>query len=324
MNASDVFMNAMNKEDYKKFIEKLLLALRLGFTVTDESEHYSRPIMSTVQAWQALLWSLLYPGQIYMLISAINVNASGITITWRLIAKEYHSLKDCAFKIAEQLNKDALLGFIFTAILGDGTVDIKHIAHGNVEPVIYITMSSSKFDKWKPVINRLDIKWWGLKTKDRIFFFSSNAIDLARSIINVLPPVLSDILDTLKIKKWINLKQIARMEMKFKIGENQVNIANVKFTVNIHKSTIELIHKARNENEIKEIVEILRNIYGENFAINMRKSSKYLVIAIPAYVFEKYEDIRKQVIQVIYRKLEKTKDEKKRQIMIKYLSRLTS
>mgnify|MGYP001770810735 CR=1 FL=1 len=40
------------------------------------------------------------------------------------------------------------------------------------------------------------------------------------------------------------------------------------------------------------------------------------------YVFERYEDIKAQVIEVLCRKLEKMKDERKRRIITKHLRRL--
>ena len=45
-------------------------------------------------------------------------------------------------------------------------------------------------------------------------------------------------------------------------------------------------------------------------------------MTIPAYVIEKYDDIKGQVIEVLCRKLGKTKDEKKRQIITKHLRHL--
>ncbi|WP_252900309.1 hypothetical protein [Vulcanisaeta sp. JCM 14467] len=40
--------------------------------------------MNTTQVWQAIVWSLLYPGEDYVHVKAVNVNEGGLTITWRL------------------------------------------------------------------------------------------------------------------------------------------------------------------------------------------------------------------------------------------------
>ncbi|GAB6944457.1 hypothetical protein [Vulcanisaeta sp. JCM 14467] len=47
-------------------------------------------------------------------------------------------------------------------------------------------------------------------------FYGSNAIDLARTMINALPPILRDILDALAFEKRERIKRIAEMELKFR------------------------------------------------------------------------------------------------------------
>ncbi|GAB6945281.1 hypothetical protein [Vulcanisaeta sp. JCM 14467] len=66
----------------------------------------------------------------------------------------------------------------------------------------------------------------------------------------------------------------------------------------------------------------MRARYGDEFAVNIHKSGRYRVVAIPAYIFEKYDDIKAQVIEVLCRRLGKTKDEGKRQNIIMILRRL--
>ena len=67
----------------------------------------------------------------------------------------------------------------------------------------------------------------------------------------------------------------------------------------------------------------MRVRYGDGFYAYVNRGGKYLIIRIPMYVFERYEDIKGQVIEVLCRKLERTKDEKKRQAITKHLKRLT-
>ncbi len=159
----DVLGMVMNREEYAKF----LLALRLGFAVTDESVYYEGkiPQMVTTQVWQAVLWSILYPGHIYMLAHGIHVNKNGVSIELGLRAKNYRSLKDRALEIAKELGEDALPVFLFAAVLGDGSALIVHKARGGVEPIICIAISSYDFDKWESIVNRLGIRWWAPETK---------------------------------------------------------------------------------------------------------------------------------------------------------------
>ena len=85
-----------------------------------------------------------------------------------------------------------------------------------------------------------------------------------------------------------------------------------------------LIHRARDGVEAETVIEALRVRYGDRFYAYVNRSGKYLAVIIPMYVFEKYSDIKEQVIEVLRRKLEKTKDEKKKQIITKHLMRLTT
>ena len=57
----------------------------------------------------------------------------------------------------------------------------------------------------------------------RIMFNDGNATNLARAIINVLPPILRDLLDALAFEKWLNLRRISKMEVKFRKGESPGN-----------------------------------------------------------------------------------------------------
>ncbi|WP_054848812.1 hypothetical protein [Vulcanisaeta sp. JCM 14467] len=69
----------------------------------------------------------------------------------------------------------------------------------------------------------------------------------------------------------------------------------------------------------------MKAVYGNGLQarVNTRKSGKYRVVTIPMHVFERYEDIKAQVVKVLCRKLERVKDERKKQIITKHLRRLT-
>ena len=155
-------------------------------------------------------------------------------------------------------------------------------------------------------------------------FYGGNAIGLARAMISVLPPILHDTFDALNFEKWLNLRRIAEMEVKWRRGEVQIIVAGYKFTVNTRDDTIALVHRARDGVEADEVINALKANYGNEFHAYVNKGGKYLAVIIPMYVFERYEDIKAQVIEVLCRKLEKVKDEKKRRIITKHLKRLTA
>ena len=65
------------------------------------------------------------------------------------------------------------------------------------------------------------------------------------------------------------------------------------------KSTFVLNYKARDDVEVGEVVSALRVRYGDGFYAHVNKSSKYLAVTIPMYTFEKYDNIKERVIQVL-------------------------
>ena len=334
IDVPDIFNKAMSKEEYEKFIKELLKALRGGFAGTDEKIEDGKAAMGTTQIWQAIIWSLLYFGKVYIHVDAININEGGVTMLWHLKSYDNDSLKHTILKEVEKFNKEALLAFMLTSILGDGSAYIaKNVTKGHVynKAVIQFTMSSSKFRARKPIFKKLwDMGFrWSKKLDLRnntvnVLFYSSRAIDLSRAMINTLPPILRDLLDVLGPEKWVKLRSIANMEVKFRIGESQIIIANYGFTVFINESTVELRRKARNEVEINEVYNTLKSIYGDEFVkqIRINKSGKYLIIIIPIYLIKMYDDIKRIVIENLCQRLGKTRDERRKRIIGKHLMRL--
>ena len=158
-----------------------------------------------------------------------------------------------------------------------------------------------------------------INTAYDVVFRSGYTIDLAKAVINVLPPILRDILDALDFDKWLRLRHIAEMEIKFRLGG---------FAVNILKNTFVLIHSVRDEAGARKVVDALKAVYVDEFAedihVNRHCHGKRLAVKIPARLSEKYKDIKKQVIEVLCRKLKKAKDERKKREIAKQLTRLTT
>ncbi len=310
----NIFKRTMDKRDYRKFVRKVLKALKGGFEETDGFRKRGRAAMGTNQVWQAIIWSLLYPGKVHINIGTVNVNKRDVKITWYLRANSHKPLKGLSLKDANKLSMEEILAFTLTAVLGDGSAHIKKI--------IEIAISGKKFEKWKPLLNRL---WgmgfkWNTHPKDpnaniiKVRFLSNYAINLARSMVIVLPPILRDILDALNFKKWTNIRRIAEMEVKRRKGESQIEIVGIKFTLNVQKSTVVLERKAKNEVEVKRILNMLKIKYGDEFIkyIHINRSGKYLVVVIPVRLIERYDDIKEQVVEILCRKYHKVKDERKR------------
>ena len=331
IRAPDIFMKTMSKEEYEKFINEVLRALRGGLEETDGLAEKGKVAMNTTQVWQIVVWSMFYPGEVHALVDVINVNENGVTIKWHL-KSGHKSIKGKILNDIGKLSEEEILTFVFTAVLGDGWADItKVVINGRVydETVIEITMSDKKFKRWEPLLDKL--REMGFKSGKpysegnviKVTFYGSNAINLARAMIAVLPPILRDVLDALAFEKWLKLRRITEMEVKWRRGEVSVNIASYRFTVNAQKHYIVLERKVKDGAEAEKVINALRARYGDGLQTRVNKSGKYLAVTIPMYAFEKYEDIKVQVIEVLCKKLERTKDEKKKQAIIKHLRRLT-
>ncbi|MGC9180682.1 MAG: hypothetical protein ACP5GZ_10845, partial [Vulcanisaeta sp.] len=94
-------------------------AIQHGWEMTDGTIINRHPAMVTNQPWQAVLWSLCYPGKIHMLISNIDINEEGISITWHLIAKDHRAKPKR--EVAEEVRKlgvERLKAFMAPAVWG--------------------------------------------------------------------------------------------------------------------------------------------------------------------------------------------------------------
>ena len=307
---------------HKEFIKDVLIALRLGFAATDEGVSNGKPTMNTSQPWQALLWSLLYPGEISVRINAISVNVRDVSILWYLGANDYTSYKDHVFEIAKNLNDEALLAFMFAAVLGDGYAGVK-------KPRIRLVISASKLDMWGPILNKLDSMGFKarqdpLRNTFKITYTSGYAIDLARAMINALPSVFIDLLNALGIKKWLDIRQVANTEVRFRLGESRVLVGGEAFTVAVSRGSVMLVRRVRDWVEVEKILERLRSNYGNDFISEVRvhRSGGYLVVTIPARLVKAFDDVKAHVVEVLCKKYWRAKDDGTRREIIKALSRL--
>ncbi|GAB6945280.1 hypothetical protein [Vulcanisaeta sp. JCM 14467] len=242
IRVSDVFRRAMSGEEYGRFINDVLMALEGGFEEADGFVEDGYAAMGTTQIWQAIVWTLLYPGRARVHIDNVNVDDSNVTITWSLRTSN-EALKGKILSNADKLSDEGLLAFMLGAVLGDGWADVVKLVingRGYDEAVVEITMADEEFERWVPLFERL--RKIGFKSSKpslvngyevMVRFYGSNAINLARAMINVLPPILKDILGALSFEKWNNLRRIAEMEVKYRRGEMQVDVAGYKFTVSV-------------------------------------------------------------------------------------------
>ncbi|WP_054842467.1 hypothetical protein [Vulcanisaeta distributa] len=267
IDVPDIFRKVIGKDEYENFA-KILQGLRKGFAETDEGIDGVRPRMGTAQTWQAILWSLLYPGRIRVLINAVDVNVEGVAMVWQLRANNHKSLKNGTYEVLN--NKETLMAFMLTAVLGDG------YAYITDKPRIKLVIGTTKLRRWESILNRLNyigFRWSPQPGRDatQITFTAGYAIDLAQAMINIIPPMLRDILDILSIEKWQRIKQVANMEVRFRLGESRVLVGGEPFTVAVSGGSIRLLRKVRDwAGGVYRVLDELRRSYGEEFVSQVR------------------------------------------------------
>ncbi|ADY01830.1 hypothetical protein VMUT_1626 [Vulcanisaeta moutnovskia 768-28] len=217
--------------------------LRLGFRAGDGIIYEGRPAMKTRQLWQLILWSLLYPGEVEVSIKSLGFTKKSVNITWFIYSKTHKETiknKDIAF---QELEKRISSRNMLTLILSDGSIDLK-------KKNIKMSAGLSNYEKLSkaltPLSNELKIKYQ-ISVKDTgagIIFWNSNAVILARHIVNNLPNKLKKILNILEEKlnldKWRKLKALANVSIGRMHGSSQVEIYGIKFNVLLTEKTIQL------------------------------------------------------------------------------------
>lgn len=315
-------------------LKRIIRAIRDGLEVTDGYEYSSKysnngentlAAMATSQEWQALLWLLGNPGKVHVRIGVINVNEHDVSITY-FITTDYVARKYSILKDAEKFDDRELLAFILGAYLGDGSVTMEQGKKGNSvynKYTITLSMSSEEFEMWRPILEKLrkDFRWGKSESKNAVYirFYSGVATDLAKAVIGALPMSIRNILDSLDFEKWRKLKIVAEMRPKFRLGDRAL-ISGYEFTVHVHSGTIELMHYEKDENAAKKVREELAIKYGN--LVSIYRTGRRLAVVIPVLLIEKYDEIKREVIKTICRKIEKTEDEKRRTELIKALRRL--
>ncbi len=311
INTFDILVNIIDKNEYKTIEEKILIPLRLGWAITDESvTSTNKPSLRTHQLWQLLLWSLLYPGTIRIKIDGIAVTENELSIRWKLnpTSSDYISLKGMVADIVPKFNDTMFWLFLFAIILGgDGNVSIYQTSSGDMKLLIEISISPIKFNiLWKPLIlkkldqykNKLGL-YYAVEDKGykiRVRFAGHNAIIIARQIISSLPPLLRTLLAIIGFEKWNKMLQIANFKLNHYKGQLKLTIKGVTFSMSISNSGAELYIRVRDEAEANKLIEYLKTIFGENLDVRKRTYRDFTRIVIPWAEITRRAIFRRSVI----------------------------
>jgi hypothetical protein len=79
----------MHFPDVLKLPQEKLELFQLGWRASDEDEKNGRPAMSTTQPWQALAWTAVRYGKLYVRIVSANLTREGASIMIRIIARSW-------------------------------------------------------------------------------------------------------------------------------------------------------------------------------------------------------------------------------------------
>ena len=272
--------------------DEKLRAMQYGLLLTDGSIHEGDyPIMSTSQLWQAVTFTLVFPGKVYAGIIGLSLNEDDVGIIWRLRAADYRGMFKRKAEVAErvlELGDEDFMGFLLLAVLCDGDVDVR-------KRMIRLTMGGSKHGLWRGVVERL--VGYGFREGDggrrkAYRVWESKAVAVARKmlgdpVIRSIIENLSELPDAEKLRRLIGL---ADMEVR-SLGRSMVEVVDgVWMSINVYSSgTIQLRVVRRDYEDAKKIWERLRGVgydarlrrYGEVFVvcINMGEVKRHPELA---------------------------------------------
>ncbi|MGC9226018.1 hypothetical protein [Caldivirga sp.] len=238
-----------------------LRAMQYGLLLTDGSIHDDGyPEMTTNHIWQAITFSLIFPGKVYMNIEGVSLSDDYVSITWRLRAINYKGKFESKAKIAEKMNKlnnKEFMGFLLLATLCDGLTDIEMKR-------IMLFIGNLKHNLWSGIVERLVS--YGFREGDggyrKIYtVWKSKAVAVAKSMlsnpkIRALIEDLSQLPDAGKLRR---LLMLSNMEIKPRGNSSVEVIKGLKMNIHVKPNGyIELRIKRKGYDNARSIWERLR------------------------------------------------------------------
>ncbi len=162
---------------------------------------------------------------------------------------------------------------------------------------------------------------------NKIIIEESHAVELAKRIINALPPVMRALLDVLEVfdlDKWSKLKQLANTELAFKLGDSQISILGIRFTISITPSGyVVLMVTSRDNDKIDAIKRKLADL-GLNEGIDYkvrykdRRGKRTIELTIRHNTVMRINELKKNVLKKLCEMLNRSR----REAIIKAILRL--
>ncbi|MGC9180155.1 MAG: hypothetical protein ACP5GZ_08125 [Vulcanisaeta sp.] len=257
-----------------------------------------------------ILWTLSYPGKVYIHIDGISINKEGPSFKWQLIANDHRakSKRDVA-KEVEELDIERFKAFLAPAIWGDGYIndDIKFIR---------LTIGLSKYDLWYEIIERLvNELGFTLKIEDYTIVVEnkpSKAVKLVRDWltnpdIRELIELGASLPDGEKLRRIIELASMGVKER----GSSSINIPGTNIGMNVHimNSHVNLQIKRRNKDDALKILEELKRA---RYNPSLRITGTSYVVAITHTEIRDDPRLKEPVCQKLSEWLKNEKNEKRK------------
>mgnify|MGYP001626216339 FL=1 len=292
--------------------EELLKAIQHGWEMTDGSVINDHPAMGTNQPWQAILWTLCYPGKIHVLIYGININENDVSVKWYLVAKDHEARsKEEAAKEVKNFDEERIKIFLASAIWGDGEVNVG-------ERYVRLIMGLAKYDLWLGIIERLINELsFTIKVRDykaEVGINSSKAVKLARDWL-----AMPDIRELIELgaslsggEKLRRIIELANMEIK-ELGSRSILIlgTNISMSIDVNGDCrVELRTHRKDNNEALKLIEELRKA---GYKPSMYVSRGNYIISI-THANVRDSPLKPIVCRKLGEWLNETKDERKERI----------
>ncbi|WP_446752999.1 hypothetical protein [Vulcanisaeta sp. JCM 16161] len=285
-----------------KFLDdKRLRASQYGLLLTDGTTNKKGyPAMGTNRLWQAIIFSLIFPGKSNVSIRGLSLN-NDVKVTWNLVAIDHKGLFKSKAKIAWQVldldNKEFLV-FLLFAVLGDGDICIK-------KRRIKLNLGNSKHEIWGNIIKKLTSL--GFRNKDNEYkrtytVWSSKAIALTQrvlddSIIKLMIEDLSKLVDAEKLRRLIIL---ASTKVK-PIGNSSVEVVGIRMTVSINNKGLVKLIVGRKDYE--NAIEIQKRLREAKYNAELKHWGERYVVYLNHSEINKHPELIIKVCEVLKRML---------------------
>ncbi len=245
-----------------------------------------------------------------MRIGSININEDGISITWRLTAKDYVAKpkREDAEEV-ERLDKERLKAFLAPAVWGDGDVNVS-------KRYVRLIMGLSKFELWLGIIERL-INELGFTIRLReykveVVAWSSNAIRLAKDWLS-----MQDVKELIELGASLGSEKLARIIKLASISIEERNRSmievpgtGIRMAMHINGCKVELWAWRSYEDDALRLIEELKRA---GYEPSMRIAGKRRIVIIAHAKIRDDSRLKPVVCQKLNEWLSGTKDEKMRE-----------